>query len=158
MNNSLRKQKRTRGAAVVEAAVVLPVVVLLTFGIIELGWYVNSLHILHNAARQGARAAVRSENSNAEVEAAVLFSLSESINVDPNGVTVRISKLDSSGQQDYQVQNLDEDEAGDPIQVAVTINHAAMGPLSNIIGFATDTLTSSATMKRTGTVTAQEDD
>ena len=80
------RRKHCRGVAAVEAAIVLPVVVLLLFGFIELGWQVNSLQIIHNAARQGARAAVRLENSNAEVEATVLSSLGKSIDVDPSAI------------------------------------------------------------------------
>ena len=146
MKRSLRK--RTRGAAVVEAAIVLPVVVLLTFGIIELGWYVNNLHILHNAARQGARAAVHWENSNAEVELAVITSLNNAVDVAPNAITVRISKLNDLGDEEYQVQNLNENEEGEAIRVTATVAYAAMGPISNMLGLASESLTSSATMQR----------
>ncbi len=146
MKRSLRK--RTRGAAVVEAAIVLPVVVLLTFGIIELGCYVNNLHILHNAARQGARAAVHLENSNAEVELAVITSLNNAVDVDPNALTVRISKLNDLGDEEYQVQNLNENEEGEAIRVTATVVYAAMRPISNMLGLASESLTSSATMQR----------
>ena len=146
MKRSLRK--RTRGAAVVEAAIVLPVVVLLTFGIIELGWYVNSLHILHNAARQGARAAVHLENSNAEVELAVITSLNNAVDVDPNALTVRISKLNDLGDEEYQVQNLNENERGEAVRVTATVAYAAMGPISDMLGLASESLSSSATMQR----------
>ena len=146
MKRSLRK--RTRGTAVVETAIVLPVVIILTFGIMELGWYVNNIHILHNSARQGARAAVHLENSNAEVQAAVVTSLNNAVDVAPNALTVRISKLNSSGVEDYQVQNLSDSELGDLIQVTVTVNRGAMRPLPNLLGLAPDTLTSSAVMRR----------
>ena len=105
-----------------EAALVLPLVLLLTFGFIEIGWYVNSLQILHDAARQGARAAVRHENSNAEVQATVLNSLDKSIDVDPSAVVVRISKLHSDGAEHYQVMSLDENELGQPVRVTVTVD------------------------------------
>ena len=142
------RQEDNRGVVTVEAALVLPIVLLLTLGFIEIGWYVNSLQILHNAARQGARAAVRLENSNAEVQAAVLASLSESIDVDPNAVTVRLSKLDHNGEEEYQVMNLSENEQGDAIRVTVTIDYAQMHPPCNFLGLATSSLTSSAVMQR----------
>ena len=50
-----KRQKHKRGVAALEAALALPILVLLTFGFIEIGWYVNSLQILHDAARQGAK-------------------------------------------------------------------------------------------------------
>ena len=144
MGRSIRK--RTRGAAVVEAAIVLPLIVLLTFGFIELGWYVNSTHVLHNAARQGARAAVRLENSNAEVQAAVLSALNNAIAVDSNAVTVRISKLDDLGAEQYQVMNLTENEQGEAVRVTVTVDYAQFQPPSNHLGLAT--LTSAVAMQR----------
>ena len=143
------EHRRRRGVAAVEAAIVMPIVILLTFGFIELGWYVNSVQILHNAARQGARAAVRLENSNAEVQAAVLDSLVSSIGVDPGAVTVRLSKLNSAGEEEYQIMNLSENEQGHPVRVTVTVEYAQMNPPCNFLGLATNSLASSAVMQRT---------
>jgi Flp pilus assembly protein TadG len=53
---------RRRGAAAVEAALVLPVVITFLFGILEYGRYVMMLQILTNAAREGARYAVEHTN------------------------------------------------------------------------------------------------
>ncbi len=44
-----------RGSAAVEAALVLPLVILFLFGILEYGRYVMMLQVLTNAAREGAR-------------------------------------------------------------------------------------------------------
>jgi Flp pilus assembly protein TadG len=44
-----------RGAALVEAALVLPVVLMFLFGILEYGRYVMMRQVLTNAAREGAR-------------------------------------------------------------------------------------------------------
>jgi Flp pilus assembly protein TadG len=51
-----------RGAALVEAALVLPVVITFLFGILEYGRYVMMLQLLTNAAREGARYAVEHTN------------------------------------------------------------------------------------------------
>ena len=143
-----KKQKHKRGVAAVEAALVLPIVVLLTFGFVEIGWQVNSIQVLHDAARQGARAAVRLENSNAEVLAAVVNSLSDSIDVDPSAVTVRISKLNSAGEEDYQVMNLNENEQGHAIRVTVTVDSSQFRPPSDFLGITSRSLNSSAVMQR----------
>ena len=148
MSRALRQSRRRRGIAAVEAAVVLPVIVLLTFGFIEIGYLVDSYHILHDAARQGARAAVGPENSNAEVQAAVLSSLNNSISVDSNAVTVRISKLDSVGEEDYQVMNLSANEQGQAIRVTVTVDYAEFRPPSSILGTGSGPLISSVVMQR----------
>ena len=148
MRRFLKSPNRRRGVATVEAAVVLPVVVLLMFGFIEVGYLVNSHHILHDAARQGARAAVRLENSNAEVEAAVLRSLSNSIAVDSNAVTVRLSKLNGDGEEEYQVMSLDHNEQGEAVRVTVTVDYAQFNPPSNFLGTGSNPLTDSAVMRR----------
>jgi CRISPR/Cas system-associated exonuclease Cas4 (RecB family) len=106
------------------------------------------VQILHNAARQGARAAVRLDNSNAEVEAAVLNSLQKSIDVDPSAVTVRLSKLNELGNENYQIQNLNENEQGQAVRVTVIVNSAHLGLPSNFLGLSTTNLSSSAVMER----------
>ncbi len=47
-----------RGAAAVEAAMVLPIVLLFLMGILEYGRYVMTLQVLTNAAREGAHYAL----------------------------------------------------------------------------------------------------
>ena len=47
-----------RGAAVIEAALVLPVVILFLFGILEYGRYLMFLQVFTNAAREGAHYAL----------------------------------------------------------------------------------------------------
>jgi Flp pilus assembly protein TadG len=53
-----RSKSRQRGASAVEFALVLPVLVLVLGGIIDLGRFMFSAAIATNAAREGARAAV----------------------------------------------------------------------------------------------------
>ena len=59
--NTRNKQTDTssiRGAAVVELAVVLPLLLTLVFGIIEFGWLFMVRETLTNASREGCRVAV----------------------------------------------------------------------------------------------------
>jgi len=53
-----RKENRCRGAAAVEVALVLPVLLLVTFGAIRYGWFFLKLQQITNAARCGARTAI----------------------------------------------------------------------------------------------------
>jgi Flp pilus assembly protein TadG len=53
-----RGGKRARGAAVVEFAVVLPLLLTILFGIIEYGWVFMVRQTLQTAAREGCRIAV----------------------------------------------------------------------------------------------------
>ena len=68
MNTKTTQYKsRYLGAATVEAAVVLPLLLLLTFGVIEYGWLFLKAHQITNAARHGSRIAVRPSATNAQV-------------------------------------------------------------------------------------------
>jgi TadE-like protein len=53
-----RKLKRNRGASVVEFALVLPLLVILVFGIIEFGLFLYNQQVITNASREGARAGI----------------------------------------------------------------------------------------------------
>lgn len=53
-----KRVRKARGAAVVEFAVVLPLLLTILFGIIEYGWVFMVRQTLQTAAREGARVAV----------------------------------------------------------------------------------------------------
>ena len=54
----LRTNRLRRGASVIEAAVVLPIVLLFLMGILEYGRYVMMMQVLTNASREGAHYAL----------------------------------------------------------------------------------------------------
>jgi len=61
-----------RGAALVELAVVLPVLILLVMGAIDVGQFINVAQVVNDASRVGARRATRNTLKNvSEVETAV---------------------------------------------------------------------------------------
>lgn len=51
-----------KGTSAVEFALVLPVLLLILFGIIEYGWVLTCQIVLNNAVSQGARAGVKAED------------------------------------------------------------------------------------------------
>ena len=57
---SMKRSRRgsERGVALVEMAIVLPLLLILVFGIIEAGWFYAELSDVRNAAREGTRLAV----------------------------------------------------------------------------------------------------
>ncbi len=57
-----------RGTAAVEAALMLPIVMALTFGLLTYGWVFIRSGQINNAARQGARVAARADSTNQVVE------------------------------------------------------------------------------------------
>src|SRR5690606_33312307 len=64
-------RKQRRGAALVEAALVLPVFVGVTLGIVEFGRAMMIGQLVTNAAREGARLAIIEGSTNSDVEASV---------------------------------------------------------------------------------------
>lgn len=69
--NTLSTMYRTRkhsrhGAAAVEAALLLPLLVILTFGALDLAQYVNLSQLVANASREAARVASRSDTQSTQ--------------------------------------------------------------------------------------------
>ncbi|MFZ5869349.1 MAG: TadE/TadG family type IV pilus assembly protein [Actinomycetota bacterium] len=60
------------GAAAVETALVLPLILLITFGLINFGLALNANLSITNAANEGARASMLGETSTAAIRARVL--------------------------------------------------------------------------------------
>jgi Flp pilus assembly protein TadG len=56
--NSRNRRQRQRGNAVLDMALVLPILLALAFGTVEFGYYFYVKHNVQAAAREGARAAI----------------------------------------------------------------------------------------------------
>lgn len=57
MRKNRGSRRSQRGAAAIEFAIVLPILLLFILGIVDLGLMMNSVSVTANAAREGARAA-----------------------------------------------------------------------------------------------------
>ena len=99
-----RKENRRRGAAAVEAALVLPVLIMVTFGAIRYGWFFLKAQQITNAARYGARVAIRAHAENDDVLKAISDLLG------PNGARII--------------------EDGDPVPVTFKVNDVASGDIT----------------------------
>ena len=81
---------RRRGLAIIEAALILPILLILTFGMIEYSWMFLKSQNITNAARAGARIAATADGTNAQVTAQVA-SLMTSYNLQGTGYTLTTS-------------------------------------------------------------------
>lgn len=81
----------------VEMAIVLPVFVLVSLGVIEFGRALMVANMVTNSAREGARMAVLDGSSNTEVQKAVTDFLSSTLNVKSGDVTVGITITPAAG-------------------------------------------------------------
>ena len=66
-----RAFRNERGAALLETAITLPIILMICVGIFEFGRAYQTWQVLTNAAREGARVAVLSGTTDLEVETAV---------------------------------------------------------------------------------------
>lgn len=90
MSRLLKLKRSEKGQALVEFALILPILLGLILGMIEFGWILNGKLTLTNAAREGARAAVASEDAIIAAKDAVvkacqasgLTSIGATINID----------------------------------------------------------------------------
>jgi Flp pilus assembly protein TadG len=69
--NRLRHRATNRGQSVIEFALVLPILLLVVFGITEFGRALLTVNILNAAAREGARVAAISGDSTSAVSSVV---------------------------------------------------------------------------------------
>jgi Flp pilus assembly protein TadG len=122
-----------RGAAMVEMAIVLPLLLLLLLGIIEWGWIFFKVSQVNQAARHGVRVAIRPSATEPNVRAAVK-TIMNGAGFPDGKYNVKIYKLD------YPV--------GSEVTVTVTVNYKDI----MLIGFSPTpkTLHGAATMAKEG--------
>ena len=108
------KSNRRRGTALVEMAMVLPVLVGLFLGMCELGPAINATIMLQDAAAYGGRLASIGESTNADVKQAVLTSLTAS-GVTTTHAVVTITNLTHPGLDVHTASALDK------LQISVSV-------------------------------------
>jgi Flp pilus assembly protein TadG len=67
----MKRLRNQRGAALLETAITIPIVLLISVSIFEFGRAYQTWQVLTNAAREGARVAVLTESTDAQVTSAV---------------------------------------------------------------------------------------
>jgi len=110
----MSERSKRRGAAMVEAAIVFPLLVLLTLALIEYGWLFINIQNTTSATRHGARMAVTPDETSAEVIAAVK-AMMDRTRMGDTGYTISIVPSD--------VSSVDR---GDTIKVTVTVPYGSL--------------------------------
>ena len=115
----LEMRESRRGTTTLEMALVLPLLLLLTFALIEYGWLFLRAQEIANGARQGARTAVCPDATNADVQASI-YAAMEAAGI--AGYLVTFSP------ENVQDENL---HPGDPVTITLRV------PYENVrlIGF-----------------------
>ena len=104
-----QSKKHRRGAVAVEAALVFPLLILLTFGAIKYGWLFLKAQQITNATRYGARLAILPDATTDEVETVIINMLSAA-NIPVGSVNITITPGDISSLS-----------VGDSIEVRVVV-------------------------------------
>ena len=122
-----------RGSAVVEMAVVTPLLFALTFGIIEFGWEFTVRHTMVNAAREGCRVGIIQGKTNSDITSRVTQLLTP-LNIQSK-VTTAITGPTST----------------DPtITVTLTVPQSQISLVGNVIGMTFGTVKASCSMRVEG--------
>jgi Flp pilus assembly protein TadG len=87
------KNAGRRGAALVEAAIVTPLVMLLVMGCVEYGWMMLKAQDISNAARRGARAGALAWSTSSDINTAVSAAMTQA-GLDSSGYVVTITPSD----------------------------------------------------------------
>jgi Flp pilus assembly protein TadG len=126
--------KSRQGAAVVEFAVVAPVLIMFLLGIIECGRMVMVQQALTTAVREGARTAIVEGTPVATAEKAVQSFLA--------GTGIRGGKISITPHETGLLAH------GQPVTVSISVPFTEVSWLPNPFFFRNTTLTSAATMRR----------
>ena len=124
-----------RGTALVEFAVVLPLLFMLVFGIVEVGRAVTVQQIIVNGAREGARAAVMPKATDSEVHSTIDGYLTTA------GITGFSRQISPS---------LSGAGSNVPITVTITVpyNNISWLPVGSLAWFGGSSLSASCVMRR----------
>jgi Flp pilus assembly protein TadG len=124
-----------RGVAVVEFAVLVPVLLLIVFGTADFGLAMNTYNNETQLANEGARLAVVNKNPGPGSLQAYIKSQGDTADIQ-NNATVGICFPDGVA------------TVGHPVMVTVTIAHSWLPYLKNVVGLnATTTITGKAVMR-----------
>ncbi len=130
-----RSRRRTRGAAVVEFAIVAPVFVLFVFGLVEYGRMVMVQQVITNATREGARSAV--------VEGATEQDAKDTVVEFCTAAGIPATEQSVSVSADPQAAAV-----GDPITVSVSVPYASVSWLPAPMYLANKQLAASTAMRK----------
>jgi Flp pilus assembly protein TadG len=109
---ALRSRRHARGIALVEAALVFPLVLMVTFAMIEYGWMFLKQEQLYNVARQAARFAATPDATNAQVTSLISTSMT-SYGMGSSGYTYSPSPMNSQSTA-----------TGSPVTITITVTYA----------------------------------
>jgi Flp pilus assembly protein TadG len=137
LRQSLRRGRGQEGAAAVEFAILLPILLVLTLGALDMGHMYYIDHLITNASREGARYAAKYSGTTAEPTST---QISDYVKL-PSGLNYNGFNLDALAVSTTYAGTF-------PTRIAtVTVTaHKNWWVLGSLLGFATKTLSSQTAM------------
>ncbi len=133
-----RDKAKRSGVVTVEVALIVPILLLLMFGLIEYGWMFLKSQEITNAARRGARVAVRADATNSDVTAAIAQVMSDA-DLGDSGYQVTITPADISAAA-----------TGDVITVEITLPYGNVSLAGSPIVPTPEDIDATASMAKEG--------
>lgn len=127
-----KRYSKRRAGAIVEFAVVLPLLITILFGIIEYGWIFMIRQTLQHAAREGCRLAVLQTTADADI------------------TTLVAGIMGSANVSTYGLALTHADSTNDTETVVVSVAHSDVSLVGNFFGTADYTLIGSCSMRKEG--------
>ena len=132
------RKKHRNGTVAVEAALVFPLLILLTFGAIKYGWLFLKAQQITNAARYGARLAILPDATTDDVKTAIINMMAASnISISPDNITITPGDISSSS-------------VGDSIEVRIIVPTESVDIMDVSLFPTFDNLGASVTMAKEG--------
>jgi len=138
METILNNDRKRRGVEILEVALTLPILILLTFGLIEYGWLFLNAERMSDAARQGARVAILPSGTNTLALAAITNQM-QLAGLGNSGYTVTFSPGD-----------VYTPVPGSTITVAISLPYANIGIVGIPLVPVPTTLNASVSMAKEG--------
>ena len=139
----MKRLRNQKGAALLETAITLPLVLLVTVAIFEFGRAYQTWQVLTNAAREGARVAILSDATDAQVTSAVRNYMT----------TGRLPQADTASVGVERTGPVGASNTASRITVSYPFNFTVLNPVMRLVsagsttGQGTTTMVSTALMR-----------
>jgi Flp pilus assembly protein TadG len=117
---------RERGAEAVEFALVVPIFILLVFGVVDFGWMINNDTMVNNASREGARVGAL-DPVTADIQATVL---QDSGTLDTTQITTTVTCLKPNA---TACASMADATSGGTVIVKVVYHHSWITPVGSTL-------------------------
>jgi len=148
---SVKRHHERQGTAAVEFAVILPLLVLMVMGAIDVGQSVNVAQVVNDASREAARQATRIDfTDEQQVESVVREYMADAYPSIPaselnSALTINVSDSEGSGISGGDLTTID---SGSPVSVQVILQYDSVRWLDGLPGFSGMSIETSTVMRR----------